>query len=270
MFTGRLLSRVSVALLKYSKPAHLARKYVPLSPNGLARSFITSSRVAFAPEQTEIKQEEDNQAPGKKPKKTKNASSSEAKKPHAKKQESPAQNSKVKPVITVDMLPPPPPATAYSRFLKDWYSKRPKSSSPTEIGTQSKDVAAEWHALSESERQPYIEDYRAEREVYVKERQEWFDNIDPVTLKELNKARTHKGKKQIRNPNRFPSDRKPLTPFFLFAAEYRRGQTEKLGVPEAGRRAGEAWRALSDTEKQHFLDRYKNEMDAWRARNGTA
>lgn len=265
MFTGRLLSRVSVALLKYSKPSHLAHKYVPLSPNGLARSFITSSRVAFAPEQTEIKQEEDNE---KKPKK-KNASSSEAKKPHAKKQESPAQNSKVKPVITVDMLPPPPPATAYSRFLKEWYSKRPKSS-PTEIGTQSKDVAAEWHALSESEKQPYIEDYRAERVVYVKERQEWFDNIDPVTLKELNKARTHKGKKQIRNPNRFPGDRKPLTPFFLFAAEYRRGQTEKLGVPEAGRRAGEAWRALSDTEKQHYLDRYKNEMDAWRARNGTA
>jgi hypothetical protein len=260
----RRASRSPLALFNASNLSISAHKCFLLSPNTLTRSFIASSRVPFALEQVKSEPEEDSP----KTEKTTTSKANKASKPEKKQKRGVTKEPKLEPkvVITDDMKPPRIPAGSFFRFSREWFSNRPKSKSILEQAELAKECGVAWQSLSEDEKQPYRETARIEREAYSKERRQWLENVDPLVLKGLNKLQAAKGKPRIKPLKKQNDNGRPLNPFLQFTIDFRSEQGQVVPPTEIFRRAGEAWRALSDTERQPYRDRFDNERDAWRER----
>ncbi|KAF8632669.1 hypothetical protein AX17_004801 [Amanita inopinata Kibby_2008] len=265
----RLASRVSSALFNGTRPAISSYKQLKFTPSSATRSVLTMARVEDAPMAKEkkktakvTKSESETKPKEKKTKKTAKAAS-------------PKKTTKAKPkkpakiVITSDMKPPRPPGGPYVRFCVDFGSKLPKMTSVSEATARAKECSAAWRALSETEKERYRETHRVARQEYLKERQKYFDNVDDKVLKELNRRLLAKGKRRIRKPSR--EDKAPPTSFFLFAQEFRKTHDlGDLGQIDIARRAGEAWRSLSESDKRPYQQRYEKLYEQWRSRQAEA
>ncbi|KAI5117606.1 hypothetical protein M0805_006719 [Coniferiporia weirii] len=259
----RLLSRHVAAASSFSAQRVLAP--------AAARSF-SMSRIALAASATDtpVKKTSSSKGTKKTEKSTKKSSKENAtklKKPTKKKET--VKPAKVK--VTSQDMPPPKPGGPYFVFFRKYFADVDLSNASdkrTAIVQASKDAAAVWQGLSESEKQVYRDEYVAARAVYEKKREEYFKTVDPAVLKEINRRRAARGKPKIKTPT---TNRKPLTSFFLYLADERKALSPVEGPdgPEQmiafAKARGEKWRTMSDADKQTYVDRYneaKKEFDA--------
>ncbi|KAK2459989.1 hypothetical protein APHAL10511_007995 [Amanita phalloides] len=252
-------------LSRFLATAHLARFLVtparPALSNVVTRSFIVSLRVA-SPKATQPKTTD---GPKEKNTKTKSKSTEESKGPGRPK----SKETSKKILITDDMKPPKRPTSPYMMFSQDFSSKLSKAGSVEEARARAKDCSAAWHALSNSEKEQYSEDFRRRQEEYKQTREEWFKNVDPEVLEVLNKKRIAAGKRKLVKSNGDgDGDPKPLSGYIRFMSAYR--QEQGLSLIDASRAASVAWKTLSEEERKPYIDRHKQEMDEWRQRKVAA
>jgi len=214
----------------------------------VTRSFITSSRVAYA-----------------KP----NVASPEP--TTEQKSKSKESEGRVKPrKITEDMKPPPRPLTGYLKFMKEYRQKQPKAASGEESAALMKASGTEWNALSDAAKATYAEGCHQEFEEYRKKRAAWVESVDIETAKTINEARKAVGKHPIPFKALNRQNGHPKVPYIRFFMQYIKSvdsETSKLG--DNGRLAGKAWRSMSQDEKQPYLDSYARDKEEWLARKAS-
>ncbi|KAF5102868.1 hypothetical protein D0Z00_000126 [Geotrichum galactomycetum] len=173
--------------------------------------------------------------PVKKPVKTKAAVKAAAKQPAKPK----------KPVK--DPLKPKGRVTAYSFFLKE-YAKENNITKVTELGRA---VGAAWKAMSPQERAKYEQLDREDKVRYERERDIYLKNKEATA----------------------PPKRSSPPYLYFFNENRAKILTENPGISfsEVAKRAGAQWKALSDSEKQPFVDiskeakiKYRQELEAFK------
>ncbi|THH07905.1 hypothetical protein EW145_g3061 [Phellinidium pouzarii] len=184
-----------------------------------------------------------------------------AKPPKAKKQARP----KPKVVLKPEDKPPRKPGGPYF-FFTGKISAGKKVPGPEAFLEAVKENKLAWISLSDDERQNFYNEYNAAVADYAKKRDEYLKTVDPSILKEVNRRRKMKGKDMLRKPK----PRKALNAYIQYAIEMRKStppSPDRQGQLDFGRACGENWRAMSDAEKQPYVDRYiqaKKEYDSAR------
>jgi len=99
-------------------------------------------------------------------------------------------------------------------------------------------LGKKWKELNEEEKKPYIEQSLKERENYKKLRDDYKKKND--------------------------APKPPLTPFVVYSRDTASAKPKSLAeAQQAMSEAGKRWKALSDTEKTKYLDRYQKEKEKY-------
>ena len=137
------------------------------------------------------------------------------------------------------LRPPRPPANVFGLYYKQYLKQVGRPDSKLVANDRVREASKIWATFSTEQKQvrsfrspffhstliptrvcaylqPYYEEYRALREDYEKKREEYYKNVDPKLLRDMNKARAAKGKPRYHGPRRNPEDRKPLNRFIKF------------------------------------------------------
>ncbi|KAF8880506.1 hypothetical protein BD779DRAFT_1473802 [Infundibulicybe gibba] len=175
--------------------------------------------------------------------------------------------SEITPVLTItsEMKPPKRGPTSYLLFFQRFLAQHPKVQSIEEMSRFTKTVGQAWHALSDAEKQPYVEQAARQNLVYERERAEWFAHVDPAVLRELDKRQKAKGKPKLTRPRDPTKSKVPLSGYMTFAMEFRR--TVEPGVPmiEVARQTGAAWNALPVSERAEYNRSAMESRAQWEA-----
>ncbi|KAG6336221.1 hypothetical protein ID866_2872 [Astraeus odoratus] len=227
----------------------------------LTRTFQTTAQRLLPPAATKSKTTKESSSSKKTPK-------AETKKPAKAKAETVNRVSK-------EDLPPKRPASPYLIFYAKYRDELTKKhgNDVEKIGnavTLAKRAGEAWTSMAQEDKQSYYNEYEVMKTQYEKNREKYFNEVDPNVLKEINKNRKSRGMSKLRNPNQTAT--KPLTPFMRFAVWFRsspegraimedKSQSEKP-VIRASRTAGERWRKMSDEEKYPYVVAYNRERGA--------
>lgn len=165
-------------------------------------------------------------------------------------------------------VPPKGPASAYTLFVKEWFTKNRSSLTPSSTtGKLSmRDVAnqmgAAWQELADSARGEYTKQAKELKTAYDKEYRSFLDGLSDDSIKAIEKATGKKlrvpGGRKARKAElsrASGSPGKPLTAFFEFMKEFREkedasgfeGREKQI---ELSKRAGEKWKNMSEGDKQ--------------------
>lgn len=146
-----------------------------------------------------------------------------------------------------DPLKPKGRVTAYSFFLKA-YAKEHNITKVTELG---KAVGAAWKSMSPQERTKYEQLDREDKVRYEREREVYLKNKEATT-----------------------PPKRSSPPYLYFFNENRTKILEAnpgISFSDVAKRAGAQWRALSDSEKQPFVNlskeakvKYQQELEAFK------
>jgi len=131
-----------------------------------------------------------------------------------------------------------------------------------------KGVATKWSSLTEQDKQPYLIKARELRAQYKKEREEWEKNTSPTGLRQHRKiARARRAKRALKDSLGQPVKR-PLGVFAAFLSERKKEFSLSTDTasdnPVRLKRAGRAWAALPNHEKELYKQRYQAEMVEYR------
>merc|ERR1712065_102831 len=159
--------------------------------------------------------------------------------------------------------------TAYLLFCKEKRSVVQEKNPGVSFTEQGKLLGSMWKSASEDEKKKYNDQAAAEKVVY-NEAMEKFKLKHPNYLEEekkkkkkLLKAKKNKGKakkggkkkKKKKDPN---APKGPVTAFLLFNKEVRASVKEEnpeATFAEIGKKIGEKWKSLTDSEKKPFQDK---------------
>ncbi|KIJ25626.1 hypothetical protein M422DRAFT_72101 [Sphaerobolus stellatus SS14] len=182
----------------------------------------------------------------------------------APKKKAPSTNTRV----PLSLRPPKKPAGPYFIFVS---RTRPASTSTMAEHIQAnKDSAAIWKKLTDSEKQPFKDEYKILFADYVARREKWFkDPKNAPIFRTLNKDRKKRGKKIIHRPDGVVPKR-PLTGYFRFLQQLRdQGVFSPENAPAGtniatwtGREGGARWKTLPESEKAKFNAQYYAEKNA--------
>ncbi|KAL5504890.1 hypothetical protein ACEPAH_7553 [Sanghuangporus vaninii] len=271
-----LLPRLATRLLARStfSASRLVLGHVPAAQ--ITRSFSVSSGVwaragAAAAAAASDKKASAKKAPAKKKSTTKSAKKPAGKKKKAKKSLRPAgrPRKKEQPVrIKPGDRPPKRPANGYGHFIIEQlkHEQVPEGTNAIQYITyKGKEIGASWRALSEQEKQPYIEQAAAAAADYKRRLEEYIKNTDPKIINEINRSialspplfaltqvslqrrRSEKGKIKLKRLHPFTNG------YILFSLEERQKRPVPTTLDEGNmlvRDLGQAWNALSDEAKQ--------------------
>jgi len=133
-------------------------------------------------------------------------------------------------------------------------------------------LSAEWRALSDEGKKPFVELAATKNEQRKLVYQEFVDNIDSTTLRRLNAKRKAKGHTKIHVPQ---ERRRPATAYIRFYTEQIKAGT--IAAPEGLSRqqafssmsssASVKWRQLSDAEKAPYVESYTRDLEAFKRAN---
>ncbi|KAL5521171.1 hypothetical protein ACEPAG_9093 [Sanghuangporus baumii] len=254
-----LFPRLATRLLarSASSASKLVLGHVPATQ--ISRSFSVSS-VAWAragAAAASKKKTSSKEAPAKKKSATKSVKKPAGKKKKAKKSLRSPRRPKKKVIkkegpvrIRPGDKPPKRPAASYGVFISDQLKSEQVPEGTTSIqyiANKSREVGASWRALSEQEKQPYIERAAAAAADYKRRLEEYIKNTDPKIIKEINRRRSEKGKTKLKRLHRHTNG------YLLFTLEERQKRPSPTSLDEGKvlvRDLGQAWNALSDEAKQ--------------------
>jgi len=180
---------------------------------------------------------------------------------------------------------PKTPATAYGRFLKDFFAREkddyltPEGKvSVSEIMTA---VSSACKALPDSEKAPYQDAYKTEKRAFEAAYKEWYEGLSSADIKAI-EAESGKELKlpggaaarkqaELAEAEEQGKPPKPLTPFFEFLREFRESfDRSSVAAPshiaiEMSKEGAAQWKALSDDVKQRFKTIAEEKSEAWKA-----
>ncbi|XP_032837462.2 transcription factor A, mitochondrial [Tyto alba] len=172
---------------------------------------------------------------------------------------------------------PKRPMTAYFRFLKENHSvykqKNPEMSSVELVKT----IAGAWKELPASQKQVYEEATKTDWERYEGQLAAYKAQLTPaqiVALKEEKRKRLARRRlfRVKRELSVLGKPKKPRSSFNIFVSEHFQ-ETEGISAVAKMKQLFEAWRKLSDSQKQPYMQlaeddkvRYENEMQLWEAK----
>lgn len=127
-----------------------------------------------------------------------------------------------------------------------------------DFAAASAEMSKSWKALSDSERNQYLERADADRREFAKTFEKFADSLKPGQYAAIERA--------LGKPLRFPGSKvsynkkvreatgspgQPLTPFFLYLAEFRNNsEAQGLATIEVAKLAGTKWRSMSEQDKE--------------------
>jgi len=176
-----------------------------------------------------------------------------------------------KPRLVANSDVPRPPGSPFALFVKN----RQPSHSGLPVLDRLKAAASEWHALPETDKNDWKSRANAAKEDYHRIYEQYITGLSPVEIAKENsirrKLKRNGQKRNIRPLVDSRRPKKPLSAFFLFLRETR---DSSLPPMEIGKRAGEAWRSMSDGEKAKYTHQAKTEYakykEAMKTYMGTA
>ncbi|XP_068111180.1 transcription factor A, mitochondrial-like [Hyperolius riggenbachi] len=170
--------------------------------------------------------------------------------------------------------PPKRPLTAFIRFCiqqRPQVAKQHPEARSTEL---MKLLGTEWRALSEVEKQIYIDATRADILKYRESLQSYKDKLDPLeweTLKDVmrQKRRKKKTRSLKREKTKYGKPKGCRTPFNIFMTEtYPEAKGDS--ITEKFKHVSHKWSELPSSDKQVYMQlaeddkvRYANEMKVW-------
>jgi len=178
-------------------------------------------------------------------------------------------------------LPKKPPLSAYQVFVSSEKDSFGRGQKTTEV---MKGIGNKWKLMNETQKAPFVTKYQQAKAVY--ERQ--LDRMNPTVLENLlgeeRKKKIQKKKlKSKRNLNKTIKEQGmptpgPQTAYVIFSKqENMKAQYQGLPVAQRGKLVGDAWKALSEREKQVYVDKWtvenaaaKKALEAWQKANPEA
>jgi hypothetical protein len=163
---------------------------------------------------------------------------------------------------------PKAPASAYTLFVKKWFTDNRQSVTADGAKISLKNIAGQmgqaWNDLAEASKDEYTKQAKDLKTTYDKEYKNFLEGLSPESIKAIEAATGKKlripGGKKARNQElsrASGSPGKPLTAFFEFMRDFRAkegGEGEgKEKVTAVAKRAGEKWNSMSEGEKQVSL-----------------
>lgn len=161
---------------------------------------------------------------------------------------------------------PKAPASAYTLFVKKWFTDNRQSVTADGGKISLKAIAGQmgqaWNDLTEISKEEYTKQAKDLKSAYDKEYKNFLEGLSPDSIKAIEEATGKKlripGGKKARSKElsrASGSPGKPLTAFFEFMREFREkeGGGEGAGkekVTDVAKRAGEKWNNMSEGEKQ--------------------
>ncbi|KAI0691130.1 hypothetical protein BC835DRAFT_134339 [Cytidiella melzeri] len=132
--------------------------------------------------------------------------------------------------------------------------------------------SAAWKALSDAEKQPYVDRAKAGQVEYKIRRDEYLKTVPRKVLTEINRQRRKRGHQKIRGigPTR------PLQPFMRFSQDIRDEflaaytGPPRNAVPASAAAAGIRWRNMSDADKAPYVEAFNREKEAIEAQKEAA
>jgi len=265
-----------VILPAFTRPTPLSKIVTPV----VTRTFLSSAPNAEPTKATE-KPKTTKSTGAKRTKVTTLKKPAAKKKPVAKKKASanaPKKKAELKKAATPkikigDYKPPKRPMSGYLRFaVRRREAEGLKLTSLEQAREYNKKLGAEWKAMSDADKKPYLDEYLAAVPEYNRQREEYFKALPAAVFKEINKRRTLKGNKKM---HRF-GPRAPAGPFIRFSEgvrlELKNASTgsESNQVIAVSRAAGEKWRNMSAADKEPYFAAYRLEREAWNAKQKAA
>ncbi|KAI1320252.1 exp1-like protein [Mortierella claussenii] len=165
---------------------------------------------------------------------------------------------------------PKRPNTSYTMFFVEYLDKLKASGEPCRTPIkEASTIAALWKEMSDSQKKPYEDKFKANRAAYKTKMEE---RLSELTLEEFKRENSRRnalraaGKKtlpNIRDPN---APKRPLTSFFLFSEEMR-GQSkfDSLPLKDRARAFGELWASTPDSEKAPYVEQARLLLEKYKA-----
>ncbi|EIN05449.1 hypothetical protein PUNSTDRAFT_122362 [Punctularia strigosozonata HHB-11173 SS5] len=190
--------------------------------------------------------------------KKKVASKAVAKKPKARK----VKPAKKVPVYKPSMIrdgPPKRPPSPFILFSLKYRAGMDLKGDRQKVIQSSKDAGAAWRALTEHEKQAFVDENQALQPAYREKLAEYTKNADITIIKALNKKRVEAGKPRIRIHKAHP---KPMTSFLRFYQEQLAKRSPDMPVKEVTRAAAQTWKTMTEAEKKPYADAWLQEKEA--------
>ncbi|KAI9639326.1 uncharacterized protein MKK02DRAFT_39625 [Dioszegia hungarica] len=160
---------------------------------------------------------------------------------------------------------PKNPATPYTLFVKEWFpANKAQHNGPEgkfDLKTISTAMSNAWSALTANDKQTYSDRARDLRKTFDTEYKKWYNELDAETIKSIEAATGKKlappgGKKaKLQAQRERPGNPgQPLTAFFEFMREFRQSNSDGKAGSAVAKEAGEAWRQMSEDDKQKYRD----------------
>ncbi|KAF9371236.1 exp1-like protein [Podila verticillata] len=169
------------------------------------------------------------------------------------KAEKPAKPVKITPVVL-----PKRPSTAWNMFFMEHLDKVKASGRAIVPIQETPKAAADWKALSASEKQAYTDIYQRNMTVYHKQIEARLQELTPAEYKLENtrrqalRAAGKKGLPSLKDPN---APKRPLSSFFRFAQDQRaQGQHADLPLNERAKAFAAAWENASQSTKDRYIE----------------
>jgi len=160
---------------------------------------------------------------------------------------------------------PKAPASAYTLFVKKWFTDNRQSVTADGAKISLKSIAGQmgsaWNDLTEASKEEYTKQAKDLKVAYDKEYRSFLEGLSDDSIKAIEAATGKKlripGGKKARSrelSKASGSPGKPLTAFFEFMKDFReRAGSDEQGKEKAtavAKRAGEKWNSMSEGEKQ--------------------
>ncbi|KIY52161.1 hypothetical protein FISHEDRAFT_56138 [Fistulina hepatica ATCC 64428] len=175
--------------------------------------------------------------------------------------------------ITQTMMPPKRPLNPFLHFAMEEKASMPPATSASEAMEHMKVLSAKYQQLSPSQKKVFEDRAAQQSAKYATARAEWERNIDPSTLRKMNKVLVAKGKRRLRRyiVMREKENKKPLTSFFRFYADYRASHDiTGRSLMDVSRDVGVAWKNLPAAEREVYKQSADQDAAKWRGARARA
>jgi len=251
-----------------------ASRLAPLSLNAQNRSFVSSAQLYYPAAKKPATKPKAKTTTAAKKKPVKKAAPKKKKKTIAVKPKKPKKKA-------VTRKPKPNPAHSRERkqelglkrpispyliFATKYFSASTKPKASLQDGqTIAKESARVWKSFSETEKQPFVNEFNTARAEFVKKRMAWGEKVlkNRSTFLAINRDRAKMKKQRIHLPKEL---RRPVTGYARFLMEVSPTLTGSFG--EKSKEVGARWKALSEKEKEMYHVAARKELEAWKKLHG--
>ncbi|KAI8914898.1 hypothetical protein DFJ77DRAFT_39189 [Powellomyces hirtus] len=177
--------------------------------------------------------------------------------------------------------PPKHPGSSYLLFSKHVREEIVKELGTKDIGAVAKATGARWRALSDSKKQPYVEQAQAGREQYKRDLEKYLANrtaSDVILEKKIYLLKSKLGTKTqgLKPPRDVNAPKRPAGPYLWYIKKaYKMTPSEQervfgqsltgLSLPDATKLIRSSWDNLDSSEKQEYIEKSDKAKAAYAA-----